>query len=114
MIPDDLVFLIAEQSPAAWRALAAAIPVVGRETLRPRVQSRLKDRWSRVRTCEEGSLIKFEWILPSGAIHGPGDEPAVVLVDGRKWWYKNDKKHRDGDKPAVVFPGGSPRQASRE
>ena len=40
----------------------------------------------------------------NGKIHSYNDNPAVILSNDVKKWYKNGKLHRDDDKPAVIDP----------
>ena len=40
-----------------------------------------------------------------GKLHRDGDNPAVMDDDGTKMWYKEGKCHRDGDKPAILSFG---------
>jgi hypothetical protein len=48
-----------------------------------------------------------EWRNKNGEYHRDGDEPAVILADGSRYWYKDGKYHRDGDEPAVILADGS-------
>ena len=62
-------------------------------------------RWQPIRVEKSGY---FEFRDPdTGLLDSVGDEPAVVCADGTRWWYKDDKQHRDGDAPAVVCADGT-------
>jgi len=50
---------------------------------------------------ETGYFFKDDFIL-----HSFDDEPALVWDDGAKYWYKDDKIHRDNNLPAVIYSGG--------
>ena len=40
-------------------------------------------------------------------IHRDYDKPAIIWIDGSKWWYQNGNIHRDDDKPAVEYANGT-------
>ena len=38
--------------------------------------------------------------------HRDNDQPAVIYADGEKCWFQNDKRHRNNDQPAVILANG--------
>ncbi len=46
------------------------------------------------------------WYNSIGQIHRNNDKPAILWMDGDKYWYKNGRLHRDNDLPAVVEANG--------
>ena len=48
---------------------------------------------------------RYELTNNNGKLHRHGG-PAVVCLDGRRYWYQNGQRHRD-DGPAEVYPDGS-------
>lgn len=52
------------------------------------------------KNIEENGTIEFRNI--KGELHNINDEPAVILYNGTKAWYKNGKFHRDNDKPSII------------
>jgi len=47
---------------------------------------------------------RYELTNNNGKIHRDGG-PALIYVDGRRYWYQNGLRHR-GDGPALVYPNG--------
>jgi hypothetical protein len=39
--------------------------------------------------------------------HRDNDQPAIINANGSKRWYQNDKLHRDNDQPAIINADGS-------
>ena len=42
----------------------------------------------------------------NGEVHRDEDQPAVIGVDGSKYWFQNGTRHRD-NQPAVIKANGS-------
>ena len=42
-----------------------------------------------------------------GLTNRDNDLPAIIYVDGTKYWYQNDRIHRGNDLPAIVYANGS-------
>ena len=55
-------------------------------------------------TLIDGDVIKT---YKDDNLHSFNDEPAVIYIDGSKFWYQDGKRHRDNDLPAVEFSDGS-------
>jgi len=51
--------------------------------------------------------INYYYELESSRLHREGDEPAIILANGSKYWYKNGQLHREGDEPAYINATGS-------
>ena len=51
-----------------------------------------------------GTMI---WYNKYGEFQSKGDNPAIIYLDGTKFWYKNGKYHRDGDKPSSIYSNGN-------
>lgn len=66
-LPNELLLALAERGAAAWWALVRAAPAVGRYSLRPEVQERMKERFAS--HCKDPDADY--WVLPSGTLHGP-------------------------------------------
>jgi hypothetical protein len=41
-----------------------------------------------------------------GELHRDNDQPAAIYSNGRKSWYQNGERHRDNDLPAVIHVDG--------
>ena len=49
-----------------------------------------------------------EWHdIETGQLHNRDDEPAEILADGTRRWFKNGRQHRDDDKPAETRKNGT-------
>jgi hypothetical protein len=53
---------------------------------------------------EEGNE---RWYNKDHQLHRNNDLPAVISLDGSKYWYKNGKYYRDNNLPAVTFFDGT-------
>jgi hypothetical protein len=45
--------------------------------------------------------------IKNDQLHRDGDLPAVMNMNGTKYWYKKGVRHRDGGMPAVVNADGT-------
>ena len=76
----------------------------------------------------DGTMV---WKNEDGEIHRENDMPAIIFINGDKYWcknglnhrdrdlptkifaddsriwYKNGQRHRNGDKPAIIFASGT-------
>jgi hypothetical protein len=53
-------------------------------------------------TASCGSTFNFK----DGALHSECDQPAIVIVNGGKYWYTGGCVHRDGGQPARIHRNG--------
>ena len=51
----------------------------------------------------DGTMV---WRNEYGEFHRDNDLPAIIYLNGDKYWYKNGKRHRYGDNPAVICADG--------
>jgi len=42
----------------------------------------------------------------NGRFHRDNDLPAIIYVNGSKYWYQNNLLHRDNDLPAIIWMSG--------
>jgi hypothetical protein len=54
------------------------------------------------------TVIEFDYVntFLFGFLHSIYDEPAVIIKNGDKKWYRSGLLHRDNDLPAIVRDGG--------
>jgi antitoxin component YwqK of YwqJK toxin-antitoxin module len=51
--------------------------------------------------------IYIKWNNSAGQLHRDNDQPAVINVNGSKYWYRNGQLHRDNDQPATIDSNGT-------
>lgn len=39
--------------------------------------------------------------------HRDNDQPAIINADGSKHWFQNGERHRDNDQPAITYADGT-------
>ncbi len=110
-LPIEIWIKIASSgSPQLWYNMALAIPGLGRYSLRPHIQQRMKAKFVKktIETCYYG-YTNVQWRLPNGKLHSPtDDQPAFIQYyqNKSKWyeeWCKDGKLHRlVNDQPAKI------------
>ncbi len=82
LLPFDILLLIAEIGPWAWRLMTTAIPSVGRYSLNKNVQRKMKKRWTtkEVKVDEYGWHTTTRYLLPNGKLYRE-KKPAVIERD---------------------------------
>ena len=96
----EILLIIAATESWTWRIMAISIPDIGRYSLNPKVQERLKEKWKREVIESKrpwlGGVIKN--ILPNGVNHGKYTESWAEVLGGfympvyEKGEYRNGKK----------------------
>jgi hypothetical protein len=51
----------------------------------------------------DGSKYWYQY----GKIHRDNDQPAMIYANGQKVWYQHNEIHRDNDQPAIIYSDGS-------
>ena len=62
-------------------------------------------RWLPIR-IEAGNYIEIR-DPDTALLDSVADEPAEIWADGTRYWYKDDRRHRDGDEPAEIRENGT-------
>ncbi len=119
-IPLEIWLQIASTSPEAWRLFTQAIPMLGRYSLRPEVQIRMKNKFVKKFTEYEtkydgGGTYDYhkivKWLLPNRTIYREKKSAWIEYYSssngGKKEyeeWYTSgsDLNHRGEDKPAYI------------
>ncbi len=70
VIPFEILLIIAETNFRIWRIMTSSIPSIGRYSLNPNVQERLKDKWKEKRVVNKPVHRIIKTVLPSGEKHG--------------------------------------------
>ena len=109
LLPFDILLLIAETEPWAWRLMTTAIPSVARYSLNKNVQIKMKKRWTTKEVTVDGDYTQTRYLLPNGKSYreeGPAfiKSNTLSLLICREEYYtaKPGKLHRGNDKPAVI------------
>ncbi len=120
-LPLELWIKIASTSSKSWWLFTLAIPQLGRYSLQPHVQKRMKSKFvKKTETFWDYIRVAF-WELPNGGkLHSPNsDQPAYIqyYANGSKeyeHWYKDGKLHRENDQPALIVYYSSEEGGSRK
>jgi hypothetical protein len=106
----DILLHIAELVPATWLQMCIACPEIGRHSLFPGVQNKMKEMFIRKIKEKFNTFDIILFRLPNGWLHSINGQSAYIeqYADGiTHVWYYHDKVHRLDDKPAFINSNGT-------